>query len=714
MSGVTHALQEDAADESASPVGLAGILPDDVPENISYDAWLGIGTNWETWGEETANLLSQLYGETPSDIAGQLALIAQLEGRLNTMEKAIADPRYRSIHDKLVDLHGKLNRRLIIHNTVLDMLTAGPDTAQDGQLESARQEVLANSDAAQQYLNRVRNGEGWSAYLRLERLDALEQQVVTAPGTLDEIRLVADRLGAGAQLSDPAQQEFLTQPVFAQLQTAVDNYLAAAQPAASSGNEQLRSHLGELVAALEQYEQTNSNDSAANVRAIYAEIKRNDPQGGAALTAALRETYFNYNLKIIASEAFLKEVISDTRQDSGDVVDCILGAFVTGDQTTISEIGVDLLPSADSVRMDIVVNGTVYSSTSGDKNSATIFTEGTHYYEARKEVVFKNEEFYAYPANIWVDANNYNYDAETPLSGIPILSGLGRRFALSRADSLRPEAEAIAESRVADRVLPQFNEEVNGQFGRASSELQQKLYSKLRDNNIYPSTSRYLSTDSHLWVNQRLMRSNELGGGIAPRQFDTDSGLMVQIHESMMNNALDELGFAGRTMTDEEVRTELETAFTNLLGRPVNLPQSAPPADGEEAGPNTFVFAESDPIRVRATGGQFLLVLKSGFQQEGRDDIPTQEITIPLSFNVDGDQINITRGVVAVAPVDQPESVAQQIAQAGVIRKKFDAQLPDRTVDGTIRLERPDNRPEIVLNVQAIKALNGWLTVILN
>ncbi|MEX1230249.1 MAG: hypothetical protein WEB58_08420 [Planctomycetaceae bacterium] len=712
MVQVTHALQDDAATtETASPSGLQGILPGEAPDNLSFDAFAVLDGNWTTWGEETSALVSQLYEETP-DLAGQRQLIGQLESRLAVMEKSIADPRYRSLHDKLIDLHGKLNRRLLIAKAILDTLEMNPYADADGRLESARQNVLAKRDALEHYLGSLRNGDGWLDYLHVGNLDVLRQQATTDLAALDAIGSVANRVSGGAQLTDPAQQAFLAQPIFGELGHALSDYLAAVPSSSPESDEQFRTQLAELVAALEDYEQTSSNQSAETVRNLYAQIKATSPDGGAGLTEALRETYFNYNLKVIASEKFLQHVIAEDREEHGDVIDCILGAYVTGEQTTVSEVGIDLLPGTEGIRFEITVNGTVNSNTSGDKQQATIYTEGTHYFEARKEILFKNEEFFSYPATIGVDANNNNFDADTPLSGLPILRGIGRSFALSRAEALRPEAEAIAASRVEDRVLPQFNEEVDKQFGQATVDLQRDVYQKLRDKNLEASAARYLSTDTHLWVNQRLMSPGELGGGTAPRQFDSPNGLVIQIHESNMNNALDRLNFAGRTMSEEEIRAEIESEFSNLLGRPVELPEPAPLPEGEEPGPNTFVFAATDPIRVKASGGAFSLIMRTGFKQEGKEDIPMQEITIPLMFEVTGETIQVTRGVVAVAPVEQPASVAQQIAQAGVIRKKFDAQLPDREIDSTVRVKRKNNRPDFVTHVQTIKPLNGWLTIV--
>ncbi len=705
---------EDAAATSAVPSapGLQGILPAATPVDLSFDAFAVLDGNWATWSEETSAIVAKLYEETP-DLSGQRDLISQLQQRLSIMEKSIADPRYQSIHDKLIDLHGKLSRRLVMANAIIETLELNPATAHDGRLDGSRQAVVQKLDALHEYLASLHNGEGWLAYIHAANLEPLRKGAATDPATLESINVVAQRLASHAQLTDAAQSEFLSKAAFGDLSSALADYLAAANAqAVPASDEQLRAQLTELVGALENYEANSSKINAETVRNGFTAIKANALDGGEILTAALRNSYFNYNLRIVASEKFLKHVISEEREEDGEVIDCILGAHVTGEQTTVSEIGIDLLPESNGVRFDITVDGVVQSNTSGDKGQATIYTQGYHVFEARKGILFNNEQFSSYPADINVSASNDNFDADTGLSGLPILRGIGKQMALMRAEQLRPEAESIAASRVSDRVLPRLDEEVDEQFAKATTDMQTKLFQKLRDNNIYPSAARYVSTDSHMWVNQRLMEVGELGGSVAPTQFSSDTGLVVQIHESNMNNALDRLNLAGRTITEDELRTELEQHFSSLLGKTVTFPKPEV-VEGEEPGPNTLVFAATDPVRVNISGGNFSLVLRTGFKQEGKEDIPTQEITVPMTFTLTDSQILVERGIVAVAPVDQPESVAKQLAQAGVIRKKLDSALPNRQFDRAFKVERKEGRPSLDLNVTTIKPLDGWLTIVI-
>ena len=102
------------------------------------------------------------------------------------------------------------------------------------------------------------------------------------------------------------------------------------------------------------------------------------------------------------------------------------------------------------------------------------------------------------------------------------------------------------------------------------------------------------------------------------------------------------------------------------------------------------------------------LVIRAGLKRENGEVIPTQEITVPLKFQVAGEKIKITRGDVAVSPVESPKSVAEQIARAGVIRNKIQQSMPDREVDGT---HMTTSGKKVKLVIDAIKLVNGWLVV---
>ena len=133
-----------------------------------------------------------------------------------------------------------------------------------------------------------------------------------------------------------------------------------------------------------------------------------------------------------------------------------------------------------------------------------------------------------------------------------------------------------------------------------------------------------------------------------------------------------------------------------------------PPVDPDK-GPNILAFDEKDPIRVQITDNTLNIILRCGFEQKGETAVPTQIITVPLHFKVEGDKIHITRGDVKSSPVVRPDRIAAQIARAGVVRNKMEKAFPDRVEDSQVKAKL-ENR-NVFLNITGIDAKDGWLTL---
>jgi hypothetical protein len=694
------AWQSDAAEEGAA-TGLRGIAPANIPADLIGNIEQ-LPESWKSWGDALTTELETLYEKEGVDAAGERQAIAALRGRLSTIRKSLADPRYKSITTPLVGLHGGLQRRIDLAEAALDSLQLGPAVKQ-ARVDAAGRQLAQAAASLDAYLRSIRNGTGWVTYLEVGAIrTAAVNTLVSAQS----------KLKGKDSLPDARARDFLHRPEFASYEAALDRYLAATNaPEINPNSPELRKGLAELFSAVEEYEMSRASASSAGVRKAFDAVRAIAPDGGDRIAAALRANYLNYNLRVVATEAFLNKFFSQTRTESGEVVDFILGANVYGSQVTATTVSLDLRPSGSTARFAIRASGAVSSSTSGTTDQAVVYTQGNHYFTADKVIDFNGERFITYPATIGVSANNNTYDATTNYSGIPILGGIANNIALSEAAKKRGESEAIAASRVQDRVLPKFNAEVDKEFGPNGTrnvEMQTKVIGPLQELELYPDAKSYSTTDSELHVRTRLMADSELGGSDPNPALLLGRGATILVHESLLNNSTDRMRLAGRTMTDDEVQAELEARLTKLLGREVKFKKEGT-GNEEEEGPKTFVFDKADPIRFHVADGALLLTIRAGFKQAGKEDIPTQIITVPLTFSVDMKNVVINSGNVSISPVEQPDSAATQIARAGVIKKKIQSALPTREVDRVAEVDHAGRK--IVTAVTRIRALDGWLSI---
>ena len=331
--------------------------------------------------------MANLYQSTSKDIAAQRQAIAAARAKLNVMEKALGDPRYASIYVPLTGLSSALARRIDVAEAMLDTLQMDPQTAHEKRLQSRAGKVAAAVTALRSAMQPIPGGAAWLPYVKADQLTSAMKDQPAAEGALAAAQATKAKLSVDS--ANEAQQKFLDRPAFRSLETAVNSYISAAEnpPGAESGAK-LREQFTALVKALDAYEVSKLSADAANARAAFSAIRKLAPDGGDEVSAALQKHYFNYNVRMVASEAFLSKLLADTRTEQGPVTDFILGANVSGTQTTTTSVSVDLKPDRTAARWDLILTGNIVSNTAGATSQATIYTQGNHTFRAAKQITF--------------------------------------------------------------------------------------------------------------------------------------------------------------------------------------------------------------------------------------------------------------------------------------------------------------------------------------
>lgn len=692
----------------AQPAGLRGILPVDVPATLGEDAFAVLDGNWKEWSEKTAAEVAKLYADESLDLAGQRQQLELLKKKLLTMETSLKDARYRSIHEPLGSLYAALNRRVAIAEAVLDTLTVDPKKAASELLDGARQQVAKSLKDLEAELNTVKNGPAWLDYVRSAEITKL---VSDKKGTeaVPVLSAVHQKLSP-SDATSPEIRKFLDGTRLVALRQSLDEFVKLAAAVDQPYNpEKLRAELVNLVGSVEKFEESQSSTDAAAVRKAFDAVRKSSPDHGNRIASAMSTHYFNFNLRVVASEKFLSKLASETTTKQGPVRDFILGANVSGNQTTTVTAGVDLKPSNDGIRLNLVIDGVARSNTVGVTDQANVYTYGHHVFKAWKPIQFDGNKFTTSPADISVQANNQTQGVSTKYSNIPLFGGFADSIAMGEVAERRGQAEAIAAQRVSSKVLPEFNSEVDAKIGDLNKDYEEKVNAKLRQKELYPSAASYRSTEDDLRVSTRLMADQELAGGDGPFVSVPANGFVVALHESLLNNSLDRLKIAGRTMTEDELAKEIENSFSDLLGRKLNVTKKIDEAAEGSKEPATFVFPDKDPIRFRITNGELTLALRAGLKQKD-EDIPTQEITVPLMFRIEGTNFVVESGEVGVSPVDPPANAGLQIARAGVVRSKIKNALPTRKFDRFVSIDKNRQTP-IQLGLAQVRAAGGWLTL---
>lgn len=704
-----------------SAATLNGILPEEIPAGLTFDDLSALTGTWASWAEETSNTISNVF--RPHDNLEELEIdFANAEIKLRTMEKALADSKYRAVHGVLADVHGRLRRRLDVARVILDAQRANVSAAQSKQLTSALGKLQHAVATVETDVSKFPNGRKWLPYVHAEELRTLAREQATAPELLETVKV---NLAGRSTLEGEAQREFLHRASFVTLERAIDGVLdASIQRDPATYISDLQRIGAALFQALEEYEVRAGELQAQAIREQYAAWKEVAADGGAAMSAVLRKHYMNFNFRMVASEGFMKRVFETNRSEGSWVNDRIMEARVTGYQCTNTQLNVDIRPSSGSAMFCLMLEGNVRSNTQAVTSQATAHTVGHHRFHAEKAAFFDGHNFTSTGSTVSVAANNQPVSVDTGIR-LPIIRGIANGIAMSKVQERMPQSNAITRQKITTQVRPRLDSEVGENLDKATTQIEAKLYGPLRELESYPQELDVNSTDDAILVRARLMEDIELGGSEWPNLPMPSDGIVLQTHESLLNNSVERARFAGRELTQQQLQDELRARMEKLLGRPLEQavetaePTNAdeptkaddvPPAD-EKDKTAVFVFDEHDAIKFKVSDGVVKMIMRTGLRREGADPIPTQQIEVSLGMTVQGDEIVIERvGTIAVRPVGPVTNRGEQIVRANIMRSNIARLTPERRVKGTMSMKSGDKN--IPLKVTDVVTRAGWVSIV--
>ena len=423
------------------------------------------------------------------------------------------------------------------------------------------------------------------------------------------------------------------------------------------------------------------------------------------------------NLRVTIGEAFLNRVIARETVQPGPVRDVILGAQVTGRQTTVSRLKLDLKPSTDKASAQFILNGDVQTMTTGVTPQAMIDTAGQQQFFAVKDVFFDGNQFSTRHATVYIRANNQTVGAMTPLTGT-LFGGLADRIAYRAAERQKAAGEAVARDKLAERLFPTFDGEVDANLAQGNRKLE-PLRKWLESAKLMPASQSVWTSDTQM-VYEALVSDDKTGSDIAPlgETAAGDNTLQLSIHESLLNTLVDRAGLKGYKTTDKHLR-DLER---QLL--PSSSDSSQPEADlGSQetlkaptlpSGTDSFVtdieLDEFEPLTFRLERDRLLVIIKATFKPAGQAVMPPMTVTIPYQTQLVGNSIRLAAGKPQVVAQDRKDPDAPQTIMEMAVQKVIEADLDPVMFDRALPAALWTGSGPAP-KVASIKSDNGWVTI---
>lgn len=413
-----------------------------------------------------------------------------------------------------------------------------------------------------------------------------------------------------------------------------------------------------------------------------------------------------FNIGIALSETLLNEIAADVRDQASRVCDRILGANVTGVSNTRSMTRVDCRPNADTAQIDMVLQSLTNSSTIGIRPDATVATQGRHRADLVKSVFFDGFKLTTRKPRGVVRANNQNNSVMTPFSRLPLVGPLATNIARQQAERSRPVAESIAAERLTAQVVPEFNNAVDAQLSELNTSLKTQLQPMLSKSGLTPQQLKTSTVDTELRIRARFGQDRAVE---TSTRRSTGRLASLLLHESAVNSVIDSIGLAGREVSDRQLRQLLDRFRESTEDLETD---AAPGAGGfalevasTEPELYSLVFAKQQPISVRFDDGTTRVVLRVSIKAASGQQLPLQEITIPMDLLSGQASMRLNFGEPKVVPADGTAPGDLQRVIAEEVGKQLKA------VDFPRSQSLPVGDRSLRVTLGQTTTENGWLLI---
>lgn len=547
-----------------------------------------------------------------------------------------------------------------------------------------------SSQAAKDRLEAVRakigdgdNAAAWQKYLRLEEIPTYFQHADAA----DRAALAHNVL---ARMSSPkltsTQRTLLQQPPFSDLERELRRWVV--EPI----------DYPRLLVDIELFEQTRSADAAERVAASYQVIRWSESPHVAKLAKILDTHYRNANLRVAVRDDLLNRLLPQQSDFEEEVNENIVGAQVFGNAQGSAHMRTVLIPDPQRWRFGLEVEGEVESQTAATRGPATFFNDGYSRYQARKLFQVDNRGVLVSDSEAEANTNSELTGLRTLFDSLPIIGWLARGIARQQHDNQTEMARWVSETRLETRMRERLDSEVQMQLEAAQAKIDDKIVSPLRRLELNPNAMEMRTTKDRLIARYRLAGDNHLGAFTPRPQAPSDSMLSVQVHETLLNNTLDQLGLDNRRTKLRQLYRDLADAFERTdLEVPEEIPENV-----------TVQFAANKPIRVECENGKLTLSLQITELKNRRSS--WQDFEVRAEYLPDSSQLDarlVRDGVIQL--IGDRLSFGDQIA----LRTIFSRVLSKNQPFNIINRKLAENPAIADLTVNQFVIADGWIGVAL-
>ena len=550
-----------------SPSGMNGLL-----ESAFADPVL------DRWALAIRDQIKRLVGTQITGASDQLDALKSLRQLANfKVDKSRWPQAHRKLHGQL---QHAVRRRVDVWTPLMNVARVEPSSGL--AMYRAWRSLGRYSASLNDRLLADARSSAWSEWLELASL--------IEPGVPREATAGRAEHVLGKLRSDDltlAQREFLRHPSFIRLETELRNVIARSlRPA-------------DLIRALEAYEQTPDREHATAIIGLLARW-RSAPDSSIYLPTinAIVAHYRNANMRLSVSEDLINRFVPAFHQYADEVNDTILGAAVRGNNSTQTNLSVAIIPDPHSIRLGLMANGNVRSSTTSRKGPVRMFNRSDSSFAAGKQLIVRPDGIRLSATELRAETGNRMLGMQTDWDNYPIIGWLVRNMAMQQHAEQRPRLRKEILQRVKRSASQKFDTEVAERVIRVEQRIDERLVGPLRQLDLDPQAMEMRTTQDRAIVRTRLASGWQFGSHTPRPEALVDSKMSVQVHQTAANNWIEQLQIQGRRSTLGELFAAISERFDTQLSVP------------DEKYADTIVeFAPHHPFEFEFDDGQVMVTL---------------------------------------------------------------------------------------------------------
>jgi hypothetical protein len=632
------------------------------------------------WAGDVQRLIELLLEEPTVSSTGSAAILMQLETKVRELDQIILNfnhqpsvtPSTDPLTSQLSRLRYDLAKRTVIWRTIQKLPAAG---SQPNVTRLASSEKLSLD-----YLSR-----DWQDYLRVAQLqDEFASLNPDAAARKKVARFTLARM-ASPSLSD-AQRRYVNEMIPAAVVTTLK------QSAAGEVNQY------KLLKAIEWNEQNPSGVATNYINDQFQNLMWSPDADRQAAAMQLQAHYRNANLRLAVSQDMLNRLIPDSPAVNEPVREQVLGADVSGYSQIRNRLSVKLVDDPSRIALKLQTLGEVDSDTIAKRSGFEVRNEGMAKFQAFKKLTLdRMGRFSSDKPVASAQARQRLIGMRSKLDPFPVVNWIARRVAEKKLAQQTPEATELLEQKIRQSASHQLQQGVEQQVAQMQAYLKANLLDPLISMDLNPEALQLATNRQRVVMRYRLAGIDQMASD-SPRPVDSNYDyLSLQLHQSLLNNAIERIEIESETFTPESLLEHL----SEVIGfNPKNT-------NGQTKHEAQFVFANYDAIRVDFVEGKVRIELNLKSLRVGKGKT-WRNITISSTYaaKVIGSQIQlIQEGMIGVK--GKKFRIGDQIA----VRAIFNVVLPDSYQFETIPRQLASRMNGYALVIADLDLADGWVGV---